>query len=420
MSNIPENNLSKKSNQNQKQKSKSNKTEEEIIIIKYINELKDENKRTKAISKLSEYYDKNYNLAIYLWYSQGTIAILLQEIISSYKYLSSSKISMPSELSSKICDILRLFTCIASHKELKYKFVESKIPIFLYPFLNSTSNSKYNEYPKLLSITVISYLIQTEDPNIISFFINTELTPILLKIVDKGSSLSKIPVCMMIHIILKNYEGLKYICEGKVRYSAIIIFMRHMLKNKNNDIILKTILKIFIRLAENSDVRNILRNNILKEIKDPKFTRHLNDSSKNLHSILLKILNTKETKDEGNKNKENNKDINKNNNNNNEKNINNNNNYNINNNNQQININNNNADLMNQYNNLNTNNIMLVNQLNQMKLSPQPYMNYSDVNNYKMYNGNENYLNKINYIGNQNNNNKGFVNMNYYNIYKSS
>ena len=406
MSTIPENQLLKKTNQ--KQKSKLIKNEEELIIIKYINELKDEEKRTKAISKLSEYYDKNYNLAIYLWYSQSTMAILLQEIISSYKYISSSKLIWTKELSSKICDILRLFTCIASHKELKYKFVESKIPIFLYPFLNSTSTEKNNEYIKLLSMTVISCLIKTEEPSIISFFINTEITPILLKIVDKGSSLSKIPACMMIHIILKNDDGLKYICEEKVRYSAIIIFMRHMLKNKNNDIILKTTLKIFIRLAENSDVRNILKNNILKEIKDQKFTRHLNNSSKNLHNILIKKLNTK---DEGNKIKENQKEINKN------INTNNNNEKNINNNNQQININNN-GDLMNQYNNMN-NNMMLVNQLNQMKLSPQPYMNYNDVNNYKMYNGNDNYLNKINYIGTQNNN-KGFVNMNYYNLYKSN
>ena len=63
--------------------------------------------------------------------------------------------------------------------------------------------------------------------------------------------------------------------------------------------------------------------------------------------------------------------------------------------------------------------MMLINQLNQMKLSPQPYMNYNDINNFKMYNGNDNYLNKINFIGNQNNN-KGYANINYYNIYKSN
>ena len=396
----------------QKQKSKANTNYEELII-KCINDLKDEDKRTKAINKLSKYYDKNHNLPIYLWYSQGTMVILLQEIISSYKYLSSSKLTF--ELSSKICKILCLFTFIASHDELKYKFIEAKIPIFLYPFLNNTSTSKPNEYLKLVSLTVISTLIKTEDPKILSFFIETEITPILLKIVDKGPWLSKIPACMMIHIILKADEGLKYICEEKVRYSAIIIFMRHLLKNKHNQTIMKITLKIFIRLSENSEVRNLLKNNILKEIKDQKFTKHLNDSSKILHNCLLKILNSKDEINKG-KEKDNQKEINKNNNNtNNISLVNDNAKNNGINNNQQMNINS--GDLMNQYN-IN-NNMMLINQLNQMKLSPQPYMNYNDINNFKMYNGNENYLNKINFIGNQNNN-KGYTNINYYNIYKSN
>ena len=417
MSTIPENHTLKKSNQKQKFKNNLNN---EDLIIKYINELKDEDKRTKAIAKLSEYYDKNYNLPVYLWYSQGTMAILLQEIISSYKYLSSSKLT--PEMTSKICNILCLFTCIASHNEIKYKFIESKIPIFLYPFLNNTSTAKFNEYIKLVTLTVISTLIKTEDPKIISFFIHTEITPILFKIIDIGPNISKIPACIMIHIIIKADEGLKYICEEKVRYSAIIIFLRHMLNNKHNQTIINTTLKIFIRLAENIDARNLLKNNILKEIKDQKFTRHLNDSSKTLLNCLIKILNTK---DEGNKIKENQKEINKNNSNNNNANMsvindgiknNNNNNSNVNNNNnQQININN--GDLMNQYNM--NNNMMIVNQLNQMKLSPQPYMNYNDINNYKMFNGNDSYINKINYMGNQNNN-KGFVNINYYNMYKSN
>ena len=88
MSNFPENNTTSKninSNINTK-----NQSSEEDLIIKSIKELKDEEKRSKAISKLSEFYDKNKNLPIYLWYSQGTIAILLQEIISTYKYFSQN------------------------------------------------------------------------------------------------------------------------------------------------------------------------------------------------------------------------------------------------------------------------------------------------------------------------------------------
>ena len=399
MSNFKENNIAQK-------KSKlniisQNQQSEEDIIIKYINELKDEEKRSKALSKLSEYYDKSKNLPIYLWYSQGTMAILLQEIISTYKHFSSTKLS--SEKYSKIRNILLLLTSITSHEEIRHKFIESKMPIFLYPFLNSTSTAKQNEYIKLLTLTVITNLIIPQEPETISFFINTQIIPILLKIIDRGPLISKVPACLMIHLIVKADEGLKYICEDKMRYSAIILFMRHMLKNKHNPKIIEQTLKTFLRLAENNDARIILKNTLLKEIKDKNFTKHLNESSKILNNCLLKILNEK---DETNKDKDNNNKI-----------INN-----FNNNEQQYNNINNqsvNSDMMNQYS-MNNNMIMMNQPMTQMKQNYMIQNNYSDVNNYNMYsNGNENYLNKMNYIGNQNNN-KQFMNMNFYNMYKSS
>ena len=398
MSNFHENNTAMKkiiTNINSK-----NQLSEEDLIINYINELKYEQKREKAISKLSEYYDKSKNLPIYLWYSQGTMAILLQEIISTYKYFSSTKLSL--EKYSKIRNLLLLLTSMTSHEEIRHKLIEAKIPIFLYPFLNSTSTAKQNEYIKLLTLTVITNLILPQDPETISFFINTQIIPILLKIIDRGPLISKVPACLMIHLIVKADEGLKYICEDKMRYSAIILFMRHMLKNKNNPKIIEQTLKTFLRLAENNDARIILKNTLLKEIKDKNFTKHLNESSKILNNCLLKILSEK---DEVNKDKDNNKRLNLN-----ELQ------FNINNNNPQM---NNNNDMMNQFN-IN-NNMMMVNQMNQMNQMKQSYLmqnNYNDVNNYNMYNiGNENFMNKMNYIGNQNGN-KPYMNI--YNLYKSS
>ena len=52
------------------------------LIVKYINELKNEETREKAIENLYNYREKNENIPIYLWYSQGTMATLLQEILN--------------------------------------------------------------------------------------------------------------------------------------------------------------------------------------------------------------------------------------------------------------------------------------------------------------------------------------------------
>ena len=384
---------------------------DEDLIIKWISEIKNESTRAKAIENLTKFREKNKNLSIYLWYSRGTIATLLQEIISTYQYLSSSKLSL--ERSNIICSVITLFQCIASHTKTRNEFLESQIPIFLYPFLNNTNKTKHYEYLKLTSLSVIGTLVKSNDPQIISFLINTQITPLLLKIMEKGSELSRTIACCIIYKIVQDDNGIKYICEKKERYNGIIQFMRVMIKNKFSQRLIKHILKTFLRLSENKDARYILKNDVLKDIKNESFIRCLDDSSKNLLNDLLKVLNEK---DETEKIKELKKDLT----NNGIQNMNILNNNHINNSknniNQQLNMNN--GDMINQ-NNI-TANMLLVNQINQLKMQ-QRFMispNFGDIN-YNIYNGNDNYMNKINCMNNQNPN-KGFGNMNFYGIYKNN
>ena len=260
---------------------------------------------------------------------------------------------------------------------------------------------------------MIGTLVKSNDPKIISFLINTQITPLLLKIMEKGSELSRTMACCIVYKVVQDDCGIKYICEKKERYNGIIQFMRVMMKNKFSQRLIKYILKTFLRLSENKDARYILKNEVLKDIKNESFIRCLDDSSKNLVNILLKILNEKDKteeikelkKDLTNNSVQNMNILNNNHINNTKNNIN-----------QQLNMNN--GDMINQ-NNI-TANMLLVNQINQLKMQ-QRFMispNFGDIN-YNMYNGNDNYMNKINCMNNPNPN-KGFGNMNFYGIYKNN
>ena len=396
-----------KKNEN-KNKDKKEANEEEII--KWINEIKNENTRIKAISNLSQCNnEKNTNLALYLWYTRGAMAAVLQEIISAYQYLSSSKLTL--EKSGKICCAISLFQIIASNPDTRNELLESKMPIFLYPFINNTNKAKAYEYLKLTSLSVINTLLKKVDPKIISFLIDTAIIPKLLKIMEKGSELSRKIACCIVYQIVKDDNGIKYISEAKERYSAIIQYMKKMLKNQLNQKIIIRILKAFIKLSDNKDAKIILKNELLKDINDENFIRHLDDSSKILLNNLLMKLNER---DDATKIKDLKKDFSVNNN---IQNINVINNKNLNNNmSQQINLNN--GDILNQ-NNINAN-ILMANQLNQMKMQ-QGFMmspNFTDIN-YNIYNSNDNYMNKINYMNNFNSNN-GFGNVYFYNSFKNN
>ena len=407
MSNNLHTNTSKK--KDNKNKGKKELTEEEMII-KWINEIKNDNTCIKAIINLSKYSDKNNNLALYLWYSRGTMAVVLQEIISVYQYLSKSQLTL--EKANVIYCAISLLKCIASNPETRHEFLESKILIFLYPFINNTNKAKPYEYLKLSSLSVINALLTETDNEIISFLIDTEIIPKLLKIMEKGAELTRKIACCIVSQIVQDDNGSKYISEAKERYSAIITYMKKMLKINCNQVTINRILKAFLKLSENKDAKNILKNDILKEITDKNFINFLCDSSKNILNNLLIVLNEN---NEANKIKELKKELSVNNNIQNiniVKNITINNNININ---QQLNMNN--GDLLNQNNN-NTN-MLLVNQINQMKMQ-QGFMvspNYTDIN-FNIYNNNDNYMNHMNYMNNFNSN-KGFGNIYYYN-YKNS
>ncbi|KAJ1499325.1 Cell differentiation protein rcd1 [Coelomomyces lativittatus] len=88
------------------------------------------------------------------------MSILIQEIISVYTLLSPPTLS--STTSNRVCNALALLQCVASHPETRHLFLNAHIPLFLYPFLNTTSKSRPFEYLRLTSLGVIGALVKVQ------------------------------------------------------------------------------------------------------------------------------------------------------------------------------------------------------------------------------------------------------------------
>jgi len=76
------------------------------LVVQYIIDIKTPDKRENAFAELSKLREKFKDLAPYLWYSSGTIAILLQEIISVYQFLSPN--SLIASCCTNVCNVLTL------------------------------------------------------------------------------------------------------------------------------------------------------------------------------------------------------------------------------------------------------------------------------------------------------------------------
>ena len=385
-----------------KQEKTDDKDKEEEIkqIIEWVDQIKDENLREKALEELSHKRESLSDLALYIWYSTGTVATLLQEIINTYQYLAPPKLTV--NRSNRACSVLALFQCVAAHPETRHPFLKAQIPIFLYPFLNTLNKSKPYEYIRLTALGVIGALVKIDNREVITYLLNTEIIPLCLRIMERGSELSKTVACFIVQRILLDESGLKYICEKAERLNAINTVLCYMIRNKPSQRLVKHIIRSYNRLAENEEGKNLLKNNLPEEMKNPEFINSLDDSSRKWLMNLTRVL-------KGEKG------------------------VNINNMNGNMGLNNMNMNL----NNMNHNNGMMGNMgipmdmnnnpnmgnmpmnpnmmvLNQMNLQNQGFMMPQQPNdfNFQMYGGDQ-YLNNGIFMGNQNPNN-GFGNLNYY------
>lgn len=388
---------------------KINNNISEELIVKYINEIKNEETREKAIENLYNFREKNENIPIYLWYSQGTMTTLLQEILNLYQYLSPSKLS--KEILNKTYYILSLIQAIALNSKTRKEFIDSQLLVFIYPFLSNTNKIKIFDLIRISALGVIAALVKRDDSEVILFLLNTGIIPILLKILEKGTDLSQSLTCFIVQRIIYDSKGFSYICEMKERLYAITYILGMMIHSKISQRLKNYILKIFVALIENKDAKRMIKQESLDKIKDINFILSLDDSSKDKVKKILKSYQDDELGNDIKIKKLKNDLTNKNNNT--IQNIsilnNNINNYNNNNGNQNA----NNGDLN---NNMNLN-MMFINNMNQMKIHPGFMMSppMGDFN-YNICNDNENYMN--NNIYNQNPNN-GFGNLNFFNGYKN-
>lgn len=416
--------------------------EEDKIISKYILALKNDETRDEAMKNLHS-YNKNPSekIGLYLWYSGGTMAVLLQELIKLYQYLppyNSKKIT--NESYNKAIQIAFFFECVALNPQTKKELIESGILVYIFPFLSIVPNSRNSLMIRTLTLRMLHTLIDKKlDIETFNILKQHQIMITLLKIVSNGKELDKKIACHIVKIIISNDMGLEYFCEVKQRLQALVFTFAQILVYDDCVKLKKFALRILLKITENNEAKNEIKDYLLDLFKKFNIYQNLDESGKIKAKQLEKILQDGdiglETGNSESKIQKLKSDL-TNNSNNNTNNGNNNsfktkknevNNlhnlnltksnsftgYNNNANQRQININSN--EFNNNGNKLNIN-MMFINNMNQIKMTNGYMMPPVGDINYNLNKDNEGYMNPNMY--NQNGNN-GFGNMNFYNTFKN-
>jgi len=243
-----------------------------------VHELTNPDKRETALLDLSKKREIVPDLAPILWCSFGTIACLLQEIVSIYPLLSPPKLKAPA--SNRVCNALALLQCVASHQETRSLFLSAHIPLYLYPFLNTTSKTRPFEYLRLTSLGVIGALVKMDDSEVIKFLLQTEIIPLCLRIMETGSELSKTVATFIVQKILLDDMGLNYICATYERFyavSTVLSNMISMLVEQPSQRLLKHTVRCYLRLSDNPKSREALKQCLPDAFRNGQFDNFLKD-----------------------------------------------------------------------------------------------------------------------------------------------
>ena len=261
------------------------------VLYPLILELTNPKQRESALMELSKRREQFPDLAPILWHSFGTIAAILQEIVSIYPFLSPA--TLTGHDSNRVCNTLALLQCIASHTDTRSLFLSSHLPLYLYPFLNTVHKSRPFEYLRLTSLGVIGALVKINETEVISFLLQTEIIPLCLRIMETGNELSKTVATFIVQKILLDELGLQYICQTPERFyrvSTVLSNMVTVLKETPSLRLLKHIIRCYSRLAQNLRAREALRQVLPDALKDGTFNSLL--ESDQGATMFLKDLQT--------------------------------------------------------------------------------------------------------------------------------
>lgn len=225
----------------------------------------------------------------------GVMTVFLAEILSMYPYLDPP--NMQPAQSNRLCNILTLMQCVASDESsreaflngtttLPYSVTIAQLPLYVYPFLNTTSKSKPFEFLRLTSLGVIGALVKNDNSAVISYLLTTEIIPLCLRIIEIGNELSKTVAIFIIQKILIDDYGLSFICDSEARLTTVLDHFAAVLRLPNDNgkttRLLKHVIRCYLRITESEKGLKILRKNAPQELIQESFKARVEEDASTL------------------------------------------------------------------------------------------------------------------------------------------
>ncbi|RWR97340.1 cell differentiation protein RCD1 [Cinnamomum micranthum f. kanehirae] len=157
-------------------------------------------------------------------------------------------------------------------------YIQAHLPLYLYPFLKTKDKTPALHQLRFSSLKVIVELIKDDNTEVVSFLLQTEIMPLCLQTVDFGDEATKTAATFILHKILFNDAGLRYICIASDRIFALVCNLWKAVTSPSEPSprLLKNIIHCCLRLTDDSRASDILKNWLPHLLRDAAFCGCLN------------------------------------------------------------------------------------------------------------------------------------------------
>jgi CCR4-NOT transcription complex subunit 9 len=211
---------------------------------------------TESLRRLHQLLEKAPGSSYSVWSYDSMPVILLQNIIQPFRVLNSEELS--EEKSMQVCVALNVLQILVTDRAVKKVFVDARFPYYIYKFFMMSSSSQHYESLRISALGVMQALLQSGDAYVHNQIKTTEIVPLLLKIIDIGSEVSKLLAVRVFSLTIGTDDGLSYACQTFDRFSAINLMFNSLgsqAVSLRSVELVKAVLRVYIRLCDKSHIR---------------------------------------------------------------------------------------------------------------------------------------------------------------------
>ncbi|CAL5021208.1 unnamed protein product [Urochloa decumbens] len=211
---------------------------------------------------------------------------LSKEIVSVYPALSPP--TLLASAATRACNALALLQTVAAHPLTRTPFLKARIPIFVFPFLNTTSEAKSFEHLRVTSLGVLSALAKAEDTKVVKFLLKSEVIPLCLRIMGTGSELSKTVATFIVQKIMRDEVGLQHICatpECFFQVASVLANMVIALTEQPSTRLLKHVICCYLRLTDDPRAYTAMQTHLPESLRNGTFDNCLRDDPAAMHFL---------------------------------------------------------------------------------------------------------------------------------------